>query len=299
MDRAIRIGQSPMRGRAIVSRLDPMVLVGPDAYSDGMQISTPVVVTSVARVARKVAIDPRGSVRVDSSEGDARKKASREEALLDGALVRRFNDGDESAFTDIFTRHRERIMALALRCLRNHADAEEIVQDTFMRAHRGLARFRGESSLATWLHRIGFNLARNRYWYFFRRRKHLTCSLDSPLSGETTATFNDLVPSAEPNPARQATTDEFLTLVALGMRQLEAGHREILVLRNQLHQSYAEIARALGINEGTVKSRIARARGKLRDLMTQACPEHLNAGTEPDWFEPMRANPPANLSSAA
>lgn len=200
----------------------------------------------------------KGPARVDSSERVARAKASQAEAVIDGALVRRFNGGDEAAFTDIVTRHHERIMALAFRCLRNHADAEEIVQDTFMRAHRGLTRFRGDSSLATWLHRIGFNLARNRYWYFYRRRRHLTCSLDSPLSTDNAATFCDLVPSGEPSPARQATSEEFLALVATGMRQLDASHREILVLRNELHRTYEEIARSLGINEGTVKSRIAR-----------------------------------------
>lgn len=211
--------------------------------------------------------------------------------MIDGALVRRFNGGDQAAFNAIVSRHRDRIMTLAYRCLRNHADAEEIVQDTFVRAHRGLPRFRGESSLATWLHRIGFNLARNRYWHFFRRRRHLTCSLDSPLSADASATFGELVPSAEPNPARQAVADEFLALVATGMGQLDAGHREILVLRNELHRTYEEIARSLGINEGTVKSRIARARGKLRDLMTEACPEYANERSASEWFEPARAHP--------
>jgi RNA polymerase sigma-70 factor (ECF subfamily) len=103
------------------------------------------------------------------------------EALYDADLVRRFNSGDESAFGEIMTRHKTRIFAAAIALLRNHADAEEITQDTFVRAHRGLARFRGDSSVATWLHRIAVNLARNRYWYFFRRRRHATLSLDAAL----------------------------------------------------------------------------------------------------------------------
>lgn len=263
-----------------------------------MHISPPAgVVASVATIMERAATQ-RGSTHLASPERIARTKASQAEAGVDRALVRRFNSGDQAAFTDIVSRHRERIMALAFRCLRNHADAEEVAQDTFMRAHRGLARFRGESSLATWLHRIGFNLARNRYWYFYRRRRHLTCSLDSPLSAGNAATFRDFVPSEEPNPARQAATDEFLTLVATGMQQLDAEHREILVLRNQLHRTYEEIARALGINEGTVKSRIARARGKLRELMTEACPEYARTLAAPKWFEPTRTNS-ATLSVAA
>src|SRR5471032_3103715 len=96
------------------------------------------------------------------------------EATLDSQLVSRFNAGEESAFVEIMNRHKARIFAAAMALLRNHADAEEITQDTFVRAHRGFSKFRGDSSVATWLHRIAVNLARNRYWYFFRRRRHAT-----------------------------------------------------------------------------------------------------------------------------
>src|SRR5512133_607976 len=106
-----------------------------------------------------------------SSDRAARAAASRQEADHDAELVRRFNAGDEAAFVEIMNRYREKIFSVALALLRNRADAEEIAQDTFIRAHRGLSRFRGDSSLATWLHRIAVNLARNRYWYFFRHRR--------------------------------------------------------------------------------------------------------------------------------
>lgn len=206
--------------------------------------------------------------------------------MIDRGLVRRFNAGDEAAFTEIVARYHERIQQVAERHLRNHADAQEIAQDTFIRAHRGLARFRGDSSLATWLHRVAVNLARNRYWYFFRRRRHMTLSLDCPLGTDTTATFSDLVATPEAGPARQATVDEFIGLVATCMEKLDPGHREILTLRNGLHYSYDEIARTIGTNEGTVKSRIARARGRLRDLIVEACPEFPTDAAVTDWFEP-------------
>jgi len=70
------------------------------------------------------------------------------EALIDAELVRKFNGGDASAFCEIMNRHKARIFSAAMALLRNHADAEEITQDTFVRAHRGLATFRGESSLS-------------------------------------------------------------------------------------------------------------------------------------------------------
>lgn len=225
-----------------------------------------------------------------STENLARRQNARDEAAADHALVLRFNGGDEGAFTEIVARHRERIHALATRFLRNHADAQEIAQDTFVRAYRGLARFRGDASLATWLHRIAFNLARNRYWYFFRRRQHLTLSLDCPLGTDSTATFSDLVATPDADPARQASVDEFTAMVEACMGKLAARHREILTLRNLLHRSYGEIATSLGINEGTVKSRIARARGQLRELLADACPEGATVGLTADWFEPARGS---------
>ena len=232
-----------------------------------------------------------------SAERVARAALSRREALHDAGLVRRFNAGDEAAFVEIVTRYRAKMLVVALGLLRNRADAEEIAQDTFIRAHRGLANFRGDSALATWLHRIAVNLSRNRYWYFFRRRRHATLSLDCALNEGSDATFADLVATDAPNPAREAATGEFSALVAVCMEKLDARHREILTLRNLLNQSYDEIAQALGINVGTVKSRIARARGNLRALLVEACPEFSPDASPSDWFEPSR--PTGRLEVAA
>jgi RNA polymerase sigma-70 factor (ECF subfamily) len=194
---------------------------------------------------------------------------SQKEALLDAVLVRRFNAGDEDAFGEIVTRHRRKMFSIALSHLGNHADAEEIAQDTFIRAYRGLARFRGDSSLATWLYRIAFNLSRNRYGYFFRRHRHETDSLDCATSGEEKVSLADLVASDVPDPARAAAHEELSTHVALCMRMLSAQQREILTLRNLRDHSYEEIAEILGVGMGTVKSRIARGRKNLRRLLSK------------------------------
>lgn len=223
------------------------------------------------------------------SEGlDAKREASRRAAAEDAVLVRRFVAGDESAFVEIVHRYREKIFGIVHGLLRNHADAEEIVQDTFIRAHRGLAKFRGDSSLATWLHHVAVNLARNRYWYFHRRKRHATLSLECPLSDDNTGTFADLLPSEEGAPARETMAAEFTELVTTCMEQLPAPQREILAMRNLLNRSYEEIAAALDIEVGTVKSRIARARGQLRSLMAQSCPEFEEDAAVRDWFEPAR-----------
>jgi RNA polymerase sigma-70 factor, ECF subfamily len=245
-----------------------------------------------------IATPPTAKVARVSAERTARAATSKLEAQHDAELVRRFNAGDENAFVEIMTRYREKIFSVALALLRNRADAEEIAQDTFIRAHRGLARFRGDSSLATWLHRIAVNLARNRYWYFFRRKRHATLSLDCALSDESDATFADLVATDAPSPAREAVAGEFSALVTSCMEKLDARHREILTLRNLLNHSYDEIAQALGINVGTVKSRIARARGNLRVLLAEACPEMSADATPGDWFEPARATGRIEVAAA-
>jgi RNA polymerase sigma-70 factor (ECF subfamily) len=213
---------------------------------------------------------------------------ARREALIDAGLVRRFNAGDEPAFAEIVARHRERLFAVAFGVLHNRADADEIAQDALVRAYRALGGFRGDSSLATWLHRIALNLARNRYWYFFRRRRHASLSFDSAFSDENQSTLADLVASDAAGPARVAQAGEFGELVEQCMDRIGSGHRKILLLRNAEHWSYRAIGRSLGIKVGTVKSRIARARESLRVQLAAACPEFGPEAQPTAWFDPVR-----------
>jgi RNA polymerase sigma-70 factor (ECF subfamily) len=210
------------------------------------------------------------------------------EARYDAALVQRANAGDETAFVEIMSRYRGKIFNVALGLLRNRADAEEITQDTFVRAYRGLARFRGDSSLATWLHHIAVNLARNRYWYFFRRRRQDSLSLDYCVGETGEGTFADLIAADASDPAQERARSEFAELVAACMEKLDPKHREVLNMRNVLSLPYDEIAKTLGINVGTVKSRIARARESLRERLGEMCPEFAPATSGSDYFLPPR-----------
>ncbi|HEY0966320.1 MAG TPA: sigma-70 family RNA polymerase sigma factor [Opitutaceae bacterium] len=237
----------------------------------------------------------RSSHPVSSSESPKLKTPSfpvsettKAEAQADALLVQRFNNGDESAFVEMMRRYHGRIYGLAHNLLRNSADAEEITQDTFIRAHRNLAKFRGDCSLATWLYRIALNLSRNRYWYFFRRRRQDSISLEGALSSESDATFADFIPDATANPVQESVTSEFAELISKCMSQLDARHLEILTMRNVLSLSYGEIAKSLHINVGTVKSRIARARESLRALLSQAAPEFGEDSAPSDFFESAR-----------
>lgn len=219
-----------------------------------------------------------------ASDRTPRSVLSRKEAQYDIALVKRFNSGDERAFVEIMSRHRDRVFSVAYAMLKNHADAEEIVQDAFIRAHRGLVGFRGDSSLSTWMHRIAMNLSRNRYWYFFRRRRQSTVSLNLALGFDSEVAVGDLIPAEGPNPATGLVSSEFAEMVAGCMQKLTEDSRRILSLRNTLDWSYGEIARELGINIGTVKSRIARARKNLRILLHDCSPEFGLEDVPISWF---------------
>lgn len=200
------------------------------------------------------------------SEAD-RMSAKAQEVAIDRMLVDRFKSGDEAAFNEMVSRYWDRIYTMVNQLLRNSQDAEEVTQDAFIRAHRGLANFRGEAAFSTWLYQIATNLARNRYWYWWRRKRDHSVSFDQPVSSENETTLAELIPAEVETPGDATVTQEFVNRIAAGMENLNAKHREILILRNVKNMSYEEIAEILGISVGTVKSRIARAREALRSQL--------------------------------
>ena len=190
-----------------------------------------------------------------------------QEVAFDRVLVDRFKSGDASAFDEMVSRYWGRIYSMVHQLLRNSEDAEEVTQDAFIRAHRGLVNFRGESAFSTWLFQIATNLARNRYWYWWRRKRDKSVSLDAPVSADNTTTLADIIPAEVETPDDITVTREFVSRIGSGMERLGSKHREILILRNVKNHSYSEIAAILGISVGTVKSRIARARESLRSKL--------------------------------
>jgi RNA polymerase sigma-70 factor (ECF subfamily) len=198
--------------------------------------------------------------------------AKLQEATLDRLLVARFKGGDAAAFDEMVGRYWDRIYAMTHQLLRNPQDAEEVTQDAFIRAHRGLANFRGDSAFSTWLYQIATNLARNRYWYWWRRKRDRSVSFEAPVSAENDLTLAEIIPAEVESPDDLAVTQELVDRVAVGMEKLKPDHREILILRNVKNLSYEEIAGILGLSVGTVKSRIARARVQLREKIGDHLP---------------------------
>ena len=187
---------------------------------------------------------------------------------LDKLLVERLKKGDRAAFDEMVTRYWDRIFARVYRLLKNRQDAEEVTQDTFIRAHRGLEKFRGDSSLWTWMLQIATNLAHNKYWYWWRRKRSHSMSLDHAMGGPDNAlTLQEVLPAEGETPGETTLTNEFIARIQECMTLLNPKHQQILQLRNVNNLSYEEIAHELGISVGTVKSRIARARENLRVKM--------------------------------
>lgn len=200
-------------------------------------------------------------------------------------LVNRIKTGDARAFDELYFEHKEKLKVLATRFLHNAMDAEEVANDTLLRFYRAvmIGQFRGDSSIATFLYRIALNLARNRYWYWKRRKRDVSLSLDATI-GDSDEPFHTYIASdaIAPNEEIGATEEHALILECIPF--LDERHREILNLWVEKKMRYEEIAQLLNIGDGTVKSRLARARIKLRDLLAARkagvkltpLPEYLN-----------------------
>jgi len=209
-----------------------------------------------------------GTIQKYTHQTEAERMSTKaQEVAFDRILVDRFKSGDQTAFDEMVGRYWGRIYSMVNQLLRNPQDAEEVTQDAFIRAHRGLGNFRGDSAFSTWLYQIATNLARNRYWYWWRRKRDKSVSIDAPIGADNDTTLADIISAEVETPDDITVTQEFVNRIGTGMEKLGTKHREILILRNVKNLSYEEIAGILGISIGTVKSRIARARESLRSRL--------------------------------
>lgn len=164
--------------------------------------------------------------------------------------------GDEAAFETLVRLHENRVYTLCRRMCRSEDDALEAAQDAFLSAWRGIGSFRGDAAFSTWLYRLAANACVD----LLRRRRQETVSLDDDELGYDP-------PDPAPTPEQAAERAETRALVREGLAELPQDYREVLVLRELQGLTYAEIAETTGLELGTVKSRISRARNLLKNYL--------------------------------
>ena len=182
-------------------------------------------------------------------------------ADTDAAQVALVLGGDPDAFRVLVDRHSRRLFRLAYRMIGNEHDAEEIVQDAFLRAYRRLDQFESRANFGTWLYRICANCALD----LRRKQRGESLRVEPPLPQDPDALDPlDAAPSPQPGPERLALSGEVGALVRSAMDSLSAMERMAFVLRHVEGLSIEEIAESLGLNLGATKNSIFRAVQKLR-----------------------------------
>jgi RNA polymerase sigma-70 factor (ECF subfamily) len=192
-------------------------------------------------------------------------KAEEQNIADDGALIAACRRGDTAAFEVLVLRHQRMLFNVALRMVGSYADAADIVQDAFIAAWSRIDNFRGEARFSTWLTAIVVNLTRNRIQQRSVSEGRAAYSLNAPLP-DCEGLMPD-PPSMTPSALDRLEEAELRQMVQRCIEALDQGFREVLVLRDMQEMSYEEVGSALNLREGTVKSRLFRARDAVKDCL--------------------------------
>lgn len=203
------------------------------------------------------------------SQGDFFVKQARAVGWSDvaggeAALVQRCAGGDEAAFAELVGEHQRMVVHLAMNLLGDRDEALDLSQEVFLRVFRTIQRFRGQSSLRTWIYRIAVNQARNRHRFWRRRHRDAQVSLDAHV-----AVHGDQLSAGEAWPDRVLAQKQLAERLQAALDHLPFDQRTAIVLREIDGLSYDEIAYSLGVAVGTVKSRLTRARRALRQSLRE------------------------------
>ncbi|TMA27953.1 MAG: sigma-70 family RNA polymerase sigma factor [Deltaproteobacteria bacterium] len=203
-------------------------------------------------------------------------EGTKPDAAEDRRLVRAAQTGDEQAFRQLVVRYQRRVYQLALGMTKDPDDAMDIAQETFVRVHRYLPTFKGDSSFFTWTYRIAMNLSLD-----FQRRKGRAERVDQ-LEGDEAEIEAAMDPpsAALAGPQRAALNSELKEKIEEALAGLSENHRAILLLREVEGLSYAELAKVLGIRKGTVMSRLFHARLKMQKKLREYLGEDEPEGEE-------------------
>jgi RNA polymerase sigma-70 factor (ECF subfamily) len=190
----------------------------------------------------------------------------------EAGLLSRARLGDRSAFERLVERHLPQVWRAVWRVVRHKQDAEDVVQETFLTAWRSLADFRGDAAFATWLHRIAVTRSLHHVERASERLRRASRSIDDEETGATVliALEGGRSRAAVESPLRQLEAKELLARLQGCLEKLPPAWRAVLSLRDVDALAYEEIARALDVALGTVRSRLARARVALKECVEGA-----------------------------
>lgn len=187
-------------------------------------------------------------------------------SLRERLLIRKLRDRDEKAFREIVELYRNRVYNLTFRMMGNAEEAEDVAQEVFITVFKSIDSFRGDSKFSTWLYRVAANHCKNRIKYLARRHDRDQAEFDETVDRER-ASGALTAPNASPRPDRQLEAVELEQVMQKAIASLEEDHRLLIILRDIDELAYEEICEITGLAEGTVKSRLHRARMALRKKM--------------------------------
>jgi RNA polymerase sigma-70 factor (ECF subfamily) len=208
-------------------------------------------------------------------------------------LVERLKRRDEAAFNEVVRLYQERVFRLVLRMLGDRAEAEDVAQEVFITVFKSIDGFRGDSKLSTWLYRVATNHCKNRIKYLERRARGKKKEFDEIAEHDTLESAT-MSPSAQvARPDQQAEANQIELIVRAAIMELDEDQRVLVIMRDVENMSYEEIQQETGLPEGTVKSRLHRAKGLLRDELARHGAVRSFASSALDvfdrWAESMRA----------
>jgi RNA polymerase sigma-70 factor (ECF subfamily) len=183
---------------------------------------------------------------------------------IEAQFIERLKRGDAAAFEVLVNERSGEIYGLLYRLTESSEEARDLTQETFLRAFQSIGHFRGESDLRTWIYRIAINQARNRWRWWRRRRRDVTVSIDAPQPNGQVSLAGTLKSDNGSTPETDTLAHERERALRKALSSLKHVYREAVVLRDIEGFAYEEIAVALDISIGTVKSRLARGRQELR-----------------------------------
>lgn len=201
-----------------------------------------------------------------------REEAARraEQDRRDRTLVRRLKQGDEAAFRELVQTYQNRIFGLMLRMIGNRQEAEDLAQEVFIIVYRAIHNYRGEGRFYTWLYRVASNTCKNRIKYLKGRNFHKSLDLDETPQAHMPASETGAVvtfQSQVPGPEAMTEGQRMEQIVQRELAALDPDHRLLIVLRDVQGMSYQDIIKITGLQEGTLKSRLHRARLALKERL--------------------------------